>query len=453
MLMDSRTRSFVTRTLAIGLLVAAGFATACSAEPKPVTDPMVLGLQPEMEKAGSAEVPRGAKAEPLGYYRSPTIHGDTIVFVSEGDLWKVPTTGGVARRMTTHHGVESNPVISPDGSKIAFRAAYEGPSELYTMPIKGGLPMRHTFDAWTSTPVNWTKDGRIIFATSLYSTLPNTQLVILDPNTGERERIPLWQAGSGSYDDNEDTLFFHRLGQGSHTKRYKGGTAHQIWKFDGENEAVPLTEDYPGTNRDPMWYDGRVYFASDRDDTMNIWSMNENGGDLRQHTNHVGWEIRSPSHHDGQIVYQRGADLRVYDMAADTDTLVSILLDTDFDQMREKWISTPTSWISSAHVSEEGDAVVMTARGEIFVTPAKQGRMVHVTRRPDVRYRDARFLPGTDGLVALSDESGEVELWSIPADGMNEGTQLTDDGDVLRWMAVPSPDGKWIAHSDKHFRL
>ena len=26
-----------------------------------------------------------------------------------------------------------------------------------------------------------------------------------------------------------------------------------------------------------MWWNGRVYFVSDRDGTMNLWSMNESG--------------------------------------------------------------------------------------------------------------------------------------------------------------------------------
>ncbi|MBE0558612.1 MAG: PD40 domain-containing protein, partial [Proteobacteria bacterium] len=76
----------------------------------------------------------------LGYYRSPAIHGSTIVFASEGDLWTVGIDGGIARRLTTHHGIEANASISPDGSTIAFSAQYEGPNEVYTMPITGGLP-------------------------------------------------------------------------------------------------------------------------------------------------------------------------------------------------------------------------------------------------------------------------------------------------------------------------
>ena len=80
-----------------------------------------------------------------GYYRFPAIHGDLVVFVSEGDLWSVSIKGGLARRLTTHQGEESHPAISPDGKTLAFSAQYEGPTEVYTMPLEGGLPKRRTF--------------------------------------------------------------------------------------------------------------------------------------------------------------------------------------------------------------------------------------------------------------------------------------------------------------------
>ena len=82
----------------------------------------------------------------VGYYRFPAIHGDTIVFGAEGDLWEVARSGGVASRLTSHPADESYPAISPDGTTLAFSAAYEGPTEVYTMPLAGGSPVRRTFD-------------------------------------------------------------------------------------------------------------------------------------------------------------------------------------------------------------------------------------------------------------------------------------------------------------------
>ncbi len=73
-----------------------------------------------------------------GYYRSPTLHGDTLVFCSEDDLWQVPVTGGVARRLTASLGALATPHLSPDGQWIAFSGREEGAWEVYVMSASGG---------------------------------------------------------------------------------------------------------------------------------------------------------------------------------------------------------------------------------------------------------------------------------------------------------------------------
>jgi tricorn protease len=399
----------------------------------------------------AAADPSGA----VGYYRFPAIHGDTIVFAAEGDLWQVGRSGGVASRLTSHPADESYPAISPDGATLAFAAAYEGPTEIYTMPLAGGSPVRRTFDGGGARVVGFAPDGALVYATRRYSTLPDTQLLRLDLRNGARTPVPLAQAADGSWPPDGRTLFFTRLPfQGSHTKRYRGGTAPSLWKYaEGAAEAAPLTGDYPGTSKTPMWWGGRVYFLSDRDGTMNVWSMDEEGHDLRQHTHHQGWDADQASLSDGRIAYKLGADLRLLDLASGTDAALDIRLSSDFDQERETWVKKPMDYLTSIALSPKGDRVALTARGQVFVAPAKQGRLMEVTRTAGVRYRRATFLPDGKGLVALSDESGEVELWKLPANGVGAAEQLTRDGQVLRWEAVPSPDGKWIAHHDKDRRL
>ncbi|HYV86426.1 MAG TPA: S41 family peptidase [Patescibacteria group bacterium] len=394
-------------------------------------------------------------AGPQGYYRFPAIHGDTIVFTAEGDLWTAAASGGTARRLTSHAATELGAAISPDGATVAFSASYEGPLEVYTMPLEGGLPARRTWDGEGSFVTGWTPDGRVMYTTDHYTGLPDFQTVLLDPRTGQSELLPLAQASGGVFDQSGDTLFFTRLSfQGSQTKRYQGGTAQSIWRYTkGGAEAVPLTADWKGTSRTPMLWNGRLYFASDRDGTMNIWSMDLEGRDLKQHTKHSGWDALSPSLSDGRIVYQCGADLWLLDLKSGADAVVPIRLASDLDQMRERWVKPPMDFVTSVYLAPKGDRVALTARGQIFVAPAEQGRLVEATRAPGVRYREARFMPDGKTLLALSDVTGEVELARLPANGVGRAETLTTDGHVLRWEAVPSPDGKWIAHHDKNREL
>jgi tricorn protease len=392
----------------------------------------------------------GAHAQ-SGYFRYPAINADTVVFTAEGDLWKVGAEGGAAVRLTSHPGQETHAAISPDGSQVAFCAAYEGPVEVYVMPTAGGLPTRLTFGEESTEVEGWTPDGLILFHTHHYSTLRDDQLVALNPKTLEKTFIPLAQASEGSYEDSGSTLYFTRFGfQGSLQKRYHGGTAQSIWRFGANQpEAVPLTADYSGTSRWPMWSKGRVFFVSDRDGTMNLWSMKPDGTDLRQHTRHADYGIKNPSLGGGRIVYQNGADLWLYDIGKGTDSVIPISLTSDFDQMRERWVTKPVDHLSSLDFSPTGDRLALTVRGRVFVVPTSQGRLAEITRQSGVRYRSAVFMPDGKSLLFLGDESGEVEFETAAANGVGAVEALTKGATNTRLEGRPSPDGKWILFNQK----
>lgn len=390
-----------------------------------------------------------------GYFRFPALHDDKLVFTAEGDLWQVSVSGGVAERLTTHPAVEDSAAFSPDGNWIAFSAQYEGPRDVYVMPSGGGSPQRLTWGT-NAGVVGWTPDSKVLYRTAGHSTLPDTQICAVDVQGRNRERLPLSQASDGVY-DNAGNLYFTRFNfQGSQTKRYQGGTAQNLWVWRKDaKEATPLTVNFPGTSRSPMFWNGRVYFASDRDGVMNAWSMNPDGKDLRQHTHHDDFDVQSPSLSRGRIAYQCGADLYLLDLATGKTSKINIRLPSDFDQMRERWVKNPKEWMTSAHLSPDGTKVVITARGQVWVAPARQGRFVEATRQKLVRYREARFSGDGKSLLALSDESGETELWRLGTRGFasEKPEQLTRNATTLRWDTAPSPDGKWIARTDKAHRL
>lgn len=104
--------------------------------------------------------------------RFPDVYKDKIVFSYAGDLWLVPTSGGVARRVTTHPGLELFPKFSPDGSRIAFTGQYDGNPNVYVIPAEGGDPKQLTFET-PALPlpermgveneiINWMPDGKSI---------------------------------------------------------------------------------------------------------------------------------------------------------------------------------------------------------------------------------------------------------------------------------------------------
>lgn len=385
-----------------------------------------------------------------GYYQYPDIHGRTIVFVAEGDLWTVSTDGGMAQRITTHPEEEMFPSFSPDGATIAYSASYEGPMEIYTIPTQGGLTTRWTYENDASVANTWTPDGKVVYAARAYSKVPDYQLVTIDPNTKVKELVPLSQASEGCYDASGNTVYFVRPAYHRNvTKRYEGGTARQIWKYtNGSAEAVKLTTDHEGESHHPMWYGGRVYFITDRDGIMNIWSMDENGDDLTQHTEHQIFDVRYANVDQGKIVYQHAADIYVYDIASDQSKKIDIRLVSDLDQLREQWEDNPSQYITSVNPHPNGEKIVITARGRIFVAPVKSGRFIPFTRKNGVRYRDAAFSHDGKRIYALSDESGEFEWVNLSADGLGEEKQLTKDGEILRYGGKPSPDGKFLAYDD-----
>jgi tricorn protease len=389
---------------------------------------------------------------PPGYYRYPAIHGDTVIFTAEGDLWSVSAKGGTARRLTSNPGKEIYPAISPDGETIAFSAEYEGPQDVYTMPVEGGLPNRRTWDG-NAAVAGWTPDGRVLVRTQRYSTLPDPQLVAID-SAGQREIIPLAQSAEGAYMPDGKTLFFTRYNrQNSQTKRYQGGTAENIWRYDSGKEAVLLTGEWKGTSHNPMFWNGLVYFLSDRDGVMNIFSMDADGHDVQQLTRHRGWDVQSASISDGRIVYQCGADLWLLDLNSRQDAVIPITLVSDFEQLRDRWVKKPLEYLTGAHLAPDGSAAVFTARGEVFTLPATTGRIVTVAGKPGIRYREARYLPDGKSIIALSTESGETEFWKYPANGIGAPEQWTSDAQVLRWEGIPSPDGRWLAYHDKDQQL
>jgi len=89
--------------------------------------------------AAAAAIPASAQVD-ARMFRQPAVSADKIAFVYAGDIWLVPKSGGAAVRLSSPAGEESFPRFSPDGTKIAFSADYDGNTDVYVAPTAGGEP-------------------------------------------------------------------------------------------------------------------------------------------------------------------------------------------------------------------------------------------------------------------------------------------------------------------------
>ncbi|MGX5914900.1 S41 family peptidase [Aliidiomarina sp. Khilg15.8] len=390
-----------------------------------------------------------------GYYRDPNLHNDQLVFVAEGDLWRVPISGGDAVRLTTHDAEEHSPHISPDGTQIAFVANYEGAPEAYVMPLQGGIPRRVSFENSQVRVQGWTQSGDVIYSTdSAVGPANHWVLKTVQPQSLERSVIPLADAIEGVFDGADESLYFVRFGlqaTGDNTRIYRGGAMGELWRFQtGDEEASRLTTDHVGSVREPMLSDTSLYFISDADGTPNLWSMLPSGEEAEQLTQYNDWQVWSASYHSSRIAYQLGADIKLYDIETGTSEVVDIALTSDFGQRQERWLDDPLEYHTATHYSAASERVVLTARSQLAALGKSSQRLVNIATPVGSRSREAVLSHDGEWVYAINDHSGENEIWRFPADGSAGATQLTDNGSTFRWQLALSPDGKYLAHDDKN---
>ena len=277
---------------------------------------------------------------PDGFYRYPSIGGGAIVFAAEGDLWKVPSSGGVALRLTAHEGEERFPRVSPDGKLIAFTAQYEGNDDVYVMPASGGEPLRLTVHPASDQALGWTPDGKVLFRSRRDHPHGDYRVYTVPPAGGIPQMIPLEPAAWVSFEPGGSRLALQKIGLEFHNwKRYKGGEAEKIYVGTVDDCSFAEVTKYEGKNAFPMWgADGRVYFVSDRWGRPNLASMKPDGSDVKRLTRFDDYDVRWPAMGDGKIAYQHKMDIWVYDLSSGDNRQVPIQLPSDRLQVREKFV-------------------------------------------------------------------------------------------------------------------
>jgi len=400
--------------------------------------------------------------------RFPATNGKQIVFSYADQLYTVGMEGGVARRLTNGPGYAVFPRFSPDGKELAFTAQYDGNTEVYLMPADGGTPRRLTYTATLARddlgdrmgPNNlvmaWTNTSReIVFRSRMRSYNPfNGQLYSVGTDGDLPKQLPVPRGGFVSLSPDDTKMAYNRVFREFRTwKDYRGGMADDIWIYDLKNGALENITNNPAQDIIPMWApNNRIYFLSDRDKRLNLYSYDLATKETAQHTHFTDFDIKFPSLGGGVIVFEEAGYVWSFDINAGKARRVPIAVKDDFVTSRDELIKV-AKFVETISPSPDGKRVVVTARGNTFTVPAKDGATRDLSRRSGVHERDAVWSPDGKWIAYDSDESGENELYVRAQDGSGDPVQVTRGADTYYYKALWSPDSKKLLWGDRLQRL
>ena len=384
-----------------------------------------------------------------GYFRSPSIAGDRIVFLCEDDVWTVPASGGVARRLTSNLGPVGRTIVSPDGAYIAFTGTEEAHAEVYVMAADGGPAVRRTYLGANSAVRGWTRDGRVILLTDARTANRGDFAMYTVPaDSGLPAEIGVGPANELNYaPDGKGIVLGRNTVDPARWKRYRGGTRGDIWIDATGRKTFKRLVNLEGNLASPLWVatpersggaQGRIYFLSDHEGIGNLYSVLPSGRSLRRHTDHDTYYARWAYSDGARIVYQLAAEIWIFDPASNTSQRVDIDLRSPRIGRNRRFVDA-SRYLHSWGVHPDGSMLGLAARGKLFAMPNWEQAPRQYGQSDGVRYRLPRFTFDGASIVCVSDDGGEeaLEVYATKDGAHRKRLDKVDIGRALE--LAPSP--------------
>lgn len=393
------------------------------------------------------------KARPA--YSEPGVSpdGKEIAFVSGGDIWTVPSSGGEARLLVSDMATDSRPLYSPDGTRLAYVSARDGSGNVYVLTFATGEVKRLTYDDTLDRVDGWSRDGKWIYFSSANHDISYMNDVFRVSVEGGTPMAVAADRYANEYfaapSPDGKTVAITARGIVSE-QWWRKGHSHldesEIWLVrDGAPPKYEAVTDGSAKDLWPMWNaDGReLYYVSDRSGAQNIWAQAP-GGKAREVTQFKTGRVLWPSISvDGRtIVFERHFGIWKLDTTSGRVNEVVITrrgipAGPAVEHLRL------TDHIRDLALSPDGEKVAFVAHGEVFAASAKDGGdAMRVTYTPGEE-SEVRWAPDSRKLVYVSDRDGVPHLFLYDFATSKE-TRLTHETGAD---AAPrfSPDGKMLA--------
>ena len=394
----------------------------------------------------------------------PTVSKDHIAFVYSGDLWIADRQGGHPQQLTTSGAAEFNPRFSPDGRWIAYSATFDGNTDVYVISTSGGAPRRLTWHPGADVVSGWSVDGKRVLFTSArdIGNSRSRQFFEVSTEGGFEKKVMSAVAVDGVWSPDGKRLAYQPYGTAfagaSGWRQHRGGDTPPIWIIDPATDPAKQTwEKLPHVNAsdtNPRWAGNELVFISDRNDgAANLFAYNSATKAVRQLTHETVWDVRSADVEGGNVVYEVGGRLKSLSLGGGEPQTLDIHLDVSGPQARTQWKDAGKT-MTSAVLSATAKRVIVTARGEVFSVPVKDGSTRNITGTDGVREDGALGSPDGQQIAYLSEAGSGMSLHHVLMLRKQDGLEpprviaLKSEGyfKLLAW----SPDGKTLALNDNH---
>ncbi len=390
-----------------------------------------------------------AQADARPYFTEPALSPDRseIAFISGGDVWTAPASGGEARLLVSHSANESRPLYSPDGKQLAFVSSRTGNGDIYVLAFETGELRRLTFDDASDQLDAWSRDGRWIYFSSTSRDIAGMNDILRVSAGGgtpmqisaDRYANEYWAAPS----PDGNAMAFTARGITS-AQWWRKGRSHldecEVWLL--RDSGYERLTDGGVKEMWPMWSaDGkRIYFVSDRGGGQNVWAK-EAGGAAKQITKFKDGRVLWPNiSYDGkQIVFERNFRIWKLDTASGSASEVAITRRGAPVGPSVERINVSTQ-LNDLALSPDGKKVAFVAHGEVFAASAKDGGDAARVTRTHAAESQVVWTPDSKKLAYVSDREGAFNLYLYDFT-TNSETQLTR-GVGSNYTPSFSPDGK-----------
>ena len=396
--------------------------------------------------------------------------GNEIAFTYKGDIYTVPSVGGNATRVTsTPDDIETTPIWSPDGTRIAFASTHHGSNDIFIVNADGSELRRLTSYSQAETPEAFSPDGELIYfsaaiqdpaSSAMFPSARLTELYTVPANGGSVKQVLPTPARNICFSPRGDFFVYQDVKgmENEWRKHHTSSVTRDLWKYDLKtHKHTPLItnagEDlWPVVSPDCA----TLYFLSERNGgTMNVYSvpMLQPASQPTALTSFSDHPVRFLSQgKNGLLAF--GYDGEIYTMTPGGKPAKVAVNVIDADYQSPDYVNF-SSGATDAVPSPDGKQIAFVHRGDIFVTSVEYKTTKQITATPHGESSPS-WADGGRTLYYVSNRDGRDDIYMtemsrkddpdmVHATTLKESRVLPKKDSVERSRALTSPDGSKLA--------